>query len=421
MADIEVKIPAMGESISEGTISRWFKKEGEAVKADEALFEIETDKVTQEIYAPASGVVKKLAKAQGANASVGEVVAIIDSSATASAAPSASSAPAQPAAPVRQAQGGAPAPQPASSMAQTVPPAAKKIATENNIDPSTIQGSGKHGQVTKGDVLAAVAAPGTQTSAPVQQKPAAASAPITIQRAPGERETVQPMSRLRRAIAERLVSAQQTAAILTTFNEVDMKPAMDLRAKHNDEFQKRYGVKIGFMSLFTKAVVAALQEIPAINAEIRGNDVVYKNFYDIGVAVGGPKGLVVPIVRNADQLNFAQIEMEISRLAQKVKEGSITLPEMEGGTFTISNGGIYGSMMSTPILNPPQSGILGMHNIVKRAMVVSEGGVDKIEIRPMMYIALSYDHRIVDGKEAVTFLVKVKQAIEDPVRLLLGV
>jgi len=293
-------------------------------------------------------------------------------------------------------------------MTQTVPPAAKKIAIENNINTAALQGSGKHGQVTKGDVLAAVAAP----------KPVAApAAPPTVQRAPGERETIQPMSRLRRAIAERLVSAQQTAAILTTFNEVDMKPAMDLRAKHNDEFQKRYGVKIGFMSLFTKAVVAALQEIPAINAEIRGSDVVYKNYYDIGVAVGGPKGLVVPIVRNADQLNFAQIEMEISRLAQKVKEGSITLPEMEGGTFTISNGGIYGSMMSTPILNPPQSGILGMHNITKRAVVID----DKIEIRPMMYIALSYDHRIVDGKEAVTFLVKVKQAIEDPVRLLLGV
>ncbi|MFO1472320.1 MAG: 2-oxoglutarate dehydrogenase complex dihydrolipoyllysine-residue succinyltransferase [Turneriella sp.] len=413
MADIEVKIPAMGESISEGTISRWFKQEGEAVKADEALFEIETDKVTQEIYAPASGVVKKLAKAQGANAAVGEVVAIIDSSATAAATPAAPPTPAQQPA----TKNAAPAQQPGSSMAQTVPPAAKKIATENNVDTSAIQGTGKHGQVTKGDVLSAIGS----APRPAAAQAAAPSAPVTVQRAPGERETVQPMSRLRRAIAERLVSAQQTAAILTTFNEVDMKPAMDLRAKHNDEFQKRYGVKIGFMSLFTKAVVAALQEIPAINAEIRGNDVVYKNFYDIGVAVGGPKGLVVPIVRNADQLNFAQIEMEISRLAQKVKEGSITLPEMEGGTFTISNGGIYGSMMSTPILNPPQSGILGMHNIVKRAMVVSESGTDKIEIRPMMYIALSYDHRIVDGKEAVTFLVKVKQAIEDPVRLLLGV
>lgn len=401
MADIEVKIPAMGESISEGTISRWFKKEGEAIKADEALFEIETDKVTQEIYAPAGGVVKKLAKAQGANAKVGEVVAVIDSAGVASVT--------TPAAPAASASPGAPAKSP---MADTVPPAAKKIAAENNIDTAALQGSGKHGQVTKGDVLGAMQNKASATPA------AAAPAPV-IQRKPGERETVQPMSRLRRAIADRLVSAQQTAAILTTFNEVDMKPAMDLRTKHNDEFQKKYGVKIGFMSLFTKAVVAALQEIPAINAEIRGSDIVYKNFYDVGVAVGGPKGLVVPIVRNADQMNFAQIEMEIARLATRVKEGSITLPEMEGGTFTISNGGIYGSMMSTPILNPPQSGILGMHNIVKRAVVVSEDGVDKVEIRPMMYIALSYDHRIVDGKEAVTFLVKVKQAIEDPVRLLL--
>jgi 2-oxoglutarate dehydrogenase E2 component (dihydrolipoamide succinyltransferase) len=414
MPDIEVKVPAMGESISEGTISRWFKKEGEAIKADEALFEIETDKVTQEIYAPAGGVVKKLMKAQGASAAVGEAVAIIDSSATAAASPAA----AQPASTT------AAATPEVKSMTSTVPPAAKKIAAENNIDTSSIAGTGKHGQVTKGDVLSAVAAKAA-TAAPATPAPAASPAqpvapprPVASNR---ERETIQPMTRLRRAIADRLVSAQHTAAILTTFNEVDMKPAMDLRNRHNDEFQKRYGVKIGFMSLFTKAVVSALQEIPAINAEIRGNDIVYKNYYDIGVAVGGPRGLVVPIVRNADQLGFAEIELEIARLATRVKDGSITLPEMEGGTFTISNGGIYGSMMSTPILNPPQSGILGMHNIVKRAVVVTENGVDKIEIRPMMYIALSYDHRIVDGKEAVTFLVKVKQAIEDPVRLLLGV
>jgi 2-oxoglutarate dehydrogenase E2 component (dihydrolipoamide succinyltransferase) len=309
-------------------------------------------------------------------------------------------------------------------MASTVPPAARKIAAENNIDTSSIAGTGKHGQVTKGDVLSAVAAKAA-AAAPATPTPAAAPAqPVAPQRPAAsnrERETIQPMTRLRRAIADRLVSAQHTAAILTTFNEVDMKPAMDLRNRHNEEFQKRYGVKIGFMSLFTKAVVNALREIPAINAEIRGNDIVYKNYYDIGVAVGGPRGLVVPVVRNADKLSFAEIELEIARLAARVRDGSITLPELEGGTFTISNGGIYGSMMSTPILNPPQSGILGMHNIVKRAVVVTENGVDKIEIRPMMYIALSYDHRIVDGKEAVTFLVKVKQAIEDPVRLLLGV
>jgi 2-oxoglutarate dehydrogenase E2 component (dihydrolipoamide succinyltransferase) len=414
MADIEVKVPAMGESISEGTISRWFRKEGEAIKADEALFEIETDKVTQEIYAPAGGVVKKLLKAQGQTAAVGEAVAIIDSSATAAAAPATEKSASTPAAATAE----------VNSMASTVPPAARKIAAENNIDTSSIAGTGKHGQVTKGDVLSAVAAKAA-AAAPATPTPAAAPAqPVAPQRPAAsnrERETIQPMTRLRRAIADRLVSAQHTAAILTTFNEVDMKPAMDLRNRHNEEFQKRYGVKIGFMSLFTKAVVNALREIPAINAEIRGNDIVYKNYYDIGVAVGGPRGLVVPVVRNADTLSFAEIELEIARLAARVRDGSITLPELEGGTFTISNGGIYGSMMSTPILNPPQSGILGMHNIVKRAVVVTENGVDKIEIRPMMYIALSYDHRIVDGKEAVTFLVKVKQAIEDPVRLLLGV
>lgn len=416
MADIEVKVPAMGESISEGTISRWFKKEGEAVKADEAVFEIETDKVTQEIYAPAAGVLKKILKAQGASAAVGEAVAIIDSAATATALANSSATEKT----TSQESSG-------KSMASTVPPAARKLAAENNIDTSTIAGSGKHGQVTKGDVLSAIAAKSAAKETPPSPTSAATSAPaqpVTPSRPaarPGERETIQPMSRLRRAIADRLVSAQHTAAILTTFNEVDMKPAMDLRARYNEEFQKRYGVKIGFMSLFTKAVVNALQEIPAINAEIRGNDIVYKNYYDIGVAVGGPRGLVVPIVRNADQLNFAEIELEIARLASRVKEGTITLPEMEGGTFTISNGGIYGSMMSTPILNPPQSGILGMHNIVKRPVVITENGVDKIEIRPMMYIALSYDHRIVDGKEAVTFLVRVKQAIEDPVRLLIGV
>jgi len=422
MADIEVKIPAMGESISEGTISRWFKKEGEAIKVDEALFEIETDKVTQEIYAPASGVVKALKKAQGANAMVGEVVAIIDSAATAKA--SAATAPAASTPTAAPATSPAPAPQSGGSMKDTVPPAAKKIAAENAIDTATLAGSGKHGQVTKGDVLDAVdraATKGDAVAAKVATPTTAAATPpaATIRSAAqtAERENIQPMSRLRRAIAERLVAAQQTAAILTTFNEVDMKPAMDLRTAHNEEFQKKYGVKIGFMSIFTKAVVAALKELPAINAEIRGTDLVYKNYYDIGVAVGGPKGLVVPIVRNADQLSFAEIEMEIARLAERVRTSSITLPEMEGGTFTISNGGIYGSMMSTPILNPPQSGILGMHNIVKRAVVVA----DKIEIRPMMYLALSYDHRVVDGKEAVTFLVKVKQAVEDPVRLLLGV
>ncbi len=419
MADIEVKIPAMGESITEGTIARWFKTQGEAVKIDEAIFEVETDKVTQEIYAPSAGTIKTILKKEGENVAVGEVVAVIDPQGVAAAKEAAASTP-QPTTPTASAPAKAASSSQPASMAQTVPPAAKKIAAEHGIDTVSLEGSGKHGQVTKGDVLEAVQRKG---EAPPTAKPAAQQTvtPSRTRDETAERETIQPMSRLRRAIADRLVSAQQTAAILTTFNEVDMKPAMDLRAKYNDDFQKKYGVKIGFMSLFTKAVVHALQELPAVNAEIRGTDIVYKNYYDIGVAVGGPRGLVVPIVRNADQLHFAEIEMEIARLAERVRSGTITLPEMEGGTFTISNGGIYGSMMSTPILNPPQSGILGMHNIVKRPVVVSEGGSDKIEIRPMMYTALSYDHRIVDGKEAVTFLVKVKQIMEDPVRLLLEV
>lgn len=418
MADIEVKIPAMGESITEGTIARWFKAQGEAVKVDEAIFEVETDKVTQEIYAPSAGTIKTILKKDGENVAVGEVVAVIDPQGVAAAKEAATSAP-QPTTPTPIAPAKAATSSQPSSMAETVPPAAKKIATEHNIDAASLEGSGKHGQVTKGDVLKAIQSKGETppTTKPVSQ----AVIPPRTREETTERESIQPMSRLRRAIADRLVSAQQTAAILTTFNEVDMKPAMDLRTKYNEDFQKKYGVKIGFMSLFTKAVVHALQEIPAVNAEIRGTDIVYKNYYDIGVAVGGPRGLVVPIVRNADQLHFAEIELEIARLAERVRSGTITLPEMEGGTFTISNGGIYGSMMSTPILNPPQSGILGMHNIVKRPVVVSEGGGDKIEIRPMMYTALSYDHRIVDGKEAVTFLVKVKQIMEDPVRLLLEV
>ncbi|MCS6971998.1 MAG: 2-oxoglutarate dehydrogenase complex dihydrolipoyllysine-residue succinyltransferase [Turneriella sp.] len=420
MADVEVKVPAMGESISEGTIARWFKKEGDPVKADEPLFEIETDKVTQEIYAPVAGVLKALRKPQGATAAVGEVVAVIDPVAVPASGAATPEKTTEKAAAPERATAAVNTSSPkavAKSMAETVPPAARKLAAENNIDPTTLTGTGKHGQVTKGDVLTAIESKENKKRAGAE----ATSIPTPSPQPGQARETVQPMSRLRRAIAERLVAAQHTAAILTTFNEIDMKAAMDLRARYNEEFQKRYGVKIGFMSLFTKAVVNALKEIPAINAEIRGNDIVYKNYYDIGVAVGGPRGLVVPVVRNADQLSFAEIELEIARLAARVREGTITLQELEGGTFTISNGGIYGSMMSTPILNPPQSGILGMHNIVKRPVVITENGQDRIEIRPMMYVALSYDHRIVDGKEAVTFLVRVKQAIEDPVRLLLGV
>ena len=403
MANIaELKVPEMGESITEGTVASWLKAVGDPVEADEAIAEIETDKVTQEIFAPAGGVLKSIAKDVGETVGIHEVIGTIEEGAAAAkpaAAPEVSESAEEP-----------------KTAGENMGPAARKMVAEHNLSPQDISGTGRHGQVTKQDVVKHL------DSKPAQAAPAAAPAaagpPAPKQPAnTGEREKVVPMTRLRQAIARRLVEAQQTAAILTTFNEVDMHNVMQLRSQYKDLFLKKYDVKLGFMSFFTKAVIYALKEVPAINAEIRDDALVYKNYYDIGVAVGGPKGLVVPVVRDADLLTFAEVEGEINRLALRVKEGSITLPEMQGGTFTITNGGIYGSMMSTPILNPPQSGILGMHNIVERAMVVN----GEIKARPMMYIALSYDHRIVDGKEAVTFLVKVKEAIEDPQRLLLEV
>lgn len=393
MAELaEVVIPAMGESISEGTISRWFKKVGDWVLLDEPLLEIETDKVTQEIPSPAEGQLVEIRKEAGETARVQEVVARIQKGKK-----------------VRQTnleESPKEEIKPSSNSAAKLSPAVRKIMAENDLKAEEIPATGPRGNITKADVLLHL-----------EQKSSLKEATKEPQAATEEREKVVPMSRLRKAIAERLVEAQHTAAILTTFNEVDMQAVIDFRTKYNEAFQKKYGVKLGFMSFFVKAVVAALKEIPAVNAEIRGDNIVYKNYYDIGVAVGGPRGLVVPVVRNADKLSFAEIEMEIARLAQKVHDGTISLSELEGGTFTISNGGIYGSMMSTPILNPPQSGILGMHNIVKRPVVIN----DQIVIRPMMYLALSYDHRIIDGKEAVTFLVRVKQAIEDPLRLLVEI
>ncbi|MCS6985411.1 MAG: 2-oxoglutarate dehydrogenase complex dihydrolipoyllysine-residue succinyltransferase [Leptospiraceae bacterium] len=395
MAELaEVIVPMMGESITEGTISRWFKKLGDFVRSDEPLFEIETDKVTQEVPSPVTGQVAEIRKKEGDTAKVQEVVAIIEvkplEASSSSKTPELKKQESHLKEPLKQER----------RAEERLSPAARKIVAEEGIDVAQVKGTGRDGRITKGDVVAHL------------EQRSAYPSPMESQR-----ERVVPMSRLRRAIAERLVEAQHTAAILTTFNEIDMQAVMDFRAKYNEAFQKKYGVKLGFMSFFVKAVVAALKEIPAVNAEIRGDNIVYKNYYDIGVAVGGPRGLVVPVVRNADKLSFAEIEMEIARLAQKVHEGTISLAELEGGTFTISNGGIYGSMMSTPILNPPQSGILGMHNIVKRPVVVN----DQIVIRPMMYVALSYDHRIIDGKEAVTFLVRVKQAIEDPLRLLVEI
>ncbi|MBM9501668.1 2-oxoglutarate dehydrogenase complex dihydrolipoyllysine-residue succinyltransferase [Leptospira sp. 201903071] len=408
---VEIKVPEMGESITEATIANWVKKEGEQVKQDEILLELETDKATMEVPAPSSGVLQKIHKKAGDTVKVKEIIGLIDAVAVASA-PAPSSSPASSSATTST---------PVSNngnLNETLPPAVRKLIDDNGLNASAISGSGKNGQITKEDVLKAIE---TKTSAPtaVAAKVAPTSeipkAVPVASRGDLPRENTVPMSRLRKVIAERLVSAQHNAAILTTFNEVDMSAVMEVRNRYKDKFKEAHNVGLGFMSFFTKAAIHALKTIPAINAEIRGTDIVYKNYFDIGVAVGGPKGLVVPIVRDADLLSFAGVEQEIGRLANRVKDGKIELSEMEGGTFTISNGGVYGSMMSTPILNPPQSGILGLHNIVKRAVVVN----DQIVIRPMMYLALSYDHRIVDGKEAVTFLVKVKEAIEDPTRLLL--
>ncbi len=405
-SEIQIKVPQMGESVAEGTVADWHFEIGQAFNEGDILVELETDKVTVEIPAPTSGTLTSIFKKRGETVIVGTILANMNSGAAPATAPvqtPATAAPAPAAVPVATS---APA-----ARNETLPPGARRLVAENNLDPAGIPGTGKQGQVTKTDVLQHLESGGAKKNpAPVAPRP---RAPITV----GEREKIVPMSRLRQKIAERLVAAQQTAAILTTFNEIDMSNVMAIRSRYKDQFKEKYGVGLGFMSFFTKAVIRALHEVPEINAEIRGIDVIYKNYFDIGVAVGGPKGLVVPIIRDADRMSFWEIEAEITRLAGRVKEGSISLEEMQDGTFTISNGGIYGSMMSTPIINPPQSGILGMHNITKRAVVVN----DEIVIRPMMYVALSYDHRIVDGKGAVTFLVRVKECIENPERLLLEV
>lgn len=399
----------MGESITEGTIAAWLKQPGDEVEADEAIVEIETDKVTQEVPSPVAGVLKEHKKNEGDTVQIKEVIAEVEEGAVSEKSDNKDES-------VSSEKETFEKTEEKSESSEDLSPAVRKMVAENNVDISQIKGSGPGDRILKEDVqnyLEKGKSPAPAEKPSPEPEPVAAKKP----QKKGERETVVPMSRLRQAIAKRLVEAQQNAAMLTTFNEVDMKEVMEFRSRYKEHFQKKYDVKLGFMSFFAKAVVYALKEVPGINAEIRGTDIVYKNYYDIGIAVGGPKGLVVPVVRDADLLSFAEIEAEIARLADKVKNGSITLKDMEGGSFTITNGGIYGSMMSTPILNPPQSGILGMHNIVKRPMVVN----DEIVVRPMMYTALSYDHRIVDGKEAVTFLVKIKEAIEDPARLLLEV
>jgi len=423
----DIMVPTLGESVTEATVAKWLKAPGDAVAVDEPLVELETDKVTLEVNASAAGTLAEIVAPAGSNVGVGALLGRIgDGAGDAKAAPKAAAAkPAAPAAPPPAAAKPAPQPAPAPAMAAAAPlsPAVRKIVEENQLDPAKIAASGKDGRLTKGDVVQFMerpaAAPAPAASAPAPSAPAPSTPTAPRVGDPAREERVR-MTRLRKRIAERLKQAQNTAAMLTTFNEVDMSHVMALRSQYNDAFEKKHGVKLGFMSLFVKACIHALKEVPAVNAEIDGDELVYKNYYDIGVAVGTPQGLVVPVVRDADKMGFADIEKKIAELGKRARDGKLALDELSGGTFTISNGGIYGSLMSTPILNPPQSGILGMHKIQKRPMVVSDKAGDKVEIRPMMYLALSYDHRVVDGREAVTFLVHVKDAIEDPQRLLLG-
>ena len=423
---VEVKIPPMGESITGGLLAAWLVKSGDAVRKGQPLFSYETDKVTSEGTAEVDGKIT-IAVEAGTEVLVNQVVATIE----AGAAGNASSAPAAAAPAVAKTASATPAPAPKaapvaakSGAAAEVSPAVRRLSAETGLDPAGVEGSGKAGRVTKGDMLAALAgqspiravAPTASAPSAAPSAPAAPAAPVSIPSRDG-RTTRKRMSPLRRKIAERLVQAKTETAMLTTFNEVNMAPVMELRKRHGEEFLKKYGVKLGFMSFFVKAAVQSMKEVPAINAQLDGDDIVENNFFDIGVAVGTDKGLMVPVVRDCDQLNFAGIEKAIGDFGKRARDGKIQLPELQGGVFTISNGGIYGSMLSTPILNHPQAAIMGLHNIVERP--VAENG--QVVIRPIMYLALSYDHRIVDGKEAVTFLVKVRQFIEDPQRLLFGV
>jgi 2-oxoglutarate dehydrogenase E2 component (dihydrolipoamide succinyltransferase) len=425
----DITVPVLGESVTEATVAKWMKAVGDAVKADEPLVELETDKVTLEVNAPSAGVLSEISVQDGTNVEVGALLGRIDESATAAPKKSEPKADAPKAeAPKEDAPKSAAAPAAAPVAAntssasgqydvKTLSPAVRKLVDDNDLDPSKIKPTGKDGRLVKDDVQKAIAAGSAKRSYSAGPAAGAASAPAgpLPPRPDHPLEEKVKMTRLRQAIARRLKEAQNTAAMLTTFNEVDMTNVMSLRNEYKDAFEKKHGVKLGFMSFFVKASIAALKELPAVNAEIYGDELIYKNHYDIGVAVGTPQGLVVPVVRDADQMSFAGIEQEIGNLGKKARDGKLSLAEMQGGTFTISNGGVYGSLMSTPILNPPQSGILGMHKTQMRPVAVG----NQVEIRPMMYLALSYDHRIIDGREAVTFLVRVKDAIEDPRRLLL--
>jgi 2-oxoglutarate dehydrogenase E2 component (dihydrolipoamide succinyltransferase) len=404
---MDIKVPAMGESVTEGTLANWLVKPGQQVAQDDPIAEIETDKVAIEVPAPAAGVISETLVQQGETVTIGKIIARME--AGASAKPSASSAPPAAAAQPAKAAPAAAAQAPATNK---VAPSVLRVATEGGVDPADIPGSGKGGRATKGDALAYIQNPPAAVR-PERAPPPPARAPRPI----GAREERVAMTRLRQTIARRLKEAQDTAAMLTTFNDVDMSGVMDLRKKYKDAFEKKHGVKLGFMGFFVRACVAALKEIPSVNAEIDGTDIIYKNFYNMGVAVGTDRGLVVPVVRDADMLSLAEIEMEIGRLGALARDGKLAMDDLQGGTFTITNGGVYGSLMSTPILNPPQSGVLGMHRIEERPIAVN----GQVVVRPMMYLALSYDHRLVDGKEAVTFLVRVKEALEDPERLLLDI
>ena len=413
---VEVKVPQLSESVAEATLLSWHKKAGEAVARDENLIDVETDKVVLELPAPAAGVITQIVKGDGGTVVSGEVIAIIDTAADSSAA--VAKAAERPAAPVAQAA------QQVSDQSNLMP-AARKMVEDNKLDPKSIAGSGRDGRVTKADVIAHMEggaatrpAPSAPPGAPAAGRPALPQVPtpINVDKLLADRpEQRVPMSRLRARVAERLLQSQATAAILTTFNEVNMQPVMDLRAKHKDKFEKEHGVKLGFMSFFVKAAVYALKKYPIVNASVDGNEIVYHGYFDIGVAVGSPRGLVVPVLRDADQMSFAQIEKTIADLGKRAGEGKLSMEELTGGTFSISNGGVFGSMLSTPIINPPQSAILGIHATKERAVV--ENG--QIVIRPMNYFAISYDHRIIDGREAVLSLVAMKDALEDPMRLLL--
>ncbi|OJW15621.1 MAG: dihydrolipoamide succinyltransferase [Planctomycetales bacterium 71-10] len=412
MSAVPISVPGVGESISEGILAKWLAADGSAVKAGDPLFELETDKATNVVPAPASGVLKVQA-AEGDTVAIGATVGVIDPSA----APAAKAKPAAPAPEKAEAKPAAPAATP-NGGSEHLSPAVRRIVAEEGVDPSQVEGTGKGGRVTKGDVIAHVEGGASAKAAPAPEVKAPAPAPAAPKpTAPKGGERRERMSGLRQRIAQRLVEAQRTAAILTTFNEVDLTRVMATRSKYKEAFQKAHGVGLGFMSFFVKATIEALKAFPAVNGRIEGNEVVYNDFYNIGVAVSTDRGLMVPVIRDADQLSFAGIEKAIAAYADKARKGTIGVDDLQGGTFTITNGGVFGSLVSTPILNPPQSGILGMHAIKKRPVVVD----DQIVIRPMMYLALSYDHRLIDGREAVSSLVRIKDCLEDPERLLLEI